>query len=207
MSKSARIFNALLVPGLLTAALAIVFLWLRAVPVSAHVVPSPCDFTTGGGYVLTDSGNNANFGLVAGCKNGGFYGHFNFVDHDTSGSFAGLHVSSDSITGYFDACISGCGNPPQYRDICGTADTNLFGPVYFRARTYDGGQPSGPPGTNPDRFGLKLANDSGSAVVVSTRELMGGNLTLHKPNPSNTGPNPPPDEFSACHMDDSGLGN
>src|SRR5712691_7893786 len=63
--------------------------------VSAHFVPQPCDFTTGGGFVITDGGNHANFGLVGGCKHEGFFGHVNFVDHDTTGTFAGLHVSSD----------------------------------------------------------------------------------------------------------------
>jgi hypothetical protein len=175
--------------------------------VSAHAVPAPCDFTTGGGFVITDSGNHANFGLVAGCKHDGFFGHVNFVDHDTTGMFAGLHVSSTSITGYFEPCSSDPTAPCPYRDICGTANTNLFGSVYFRVRTLDGGEPgSGPAG--PDRFGIKLEKDGvGSAVVVSTRFLAGGNIQLHKPNPSTTGPNPPPDEFTACHMDDSGLGS
>src|SRR2546430_11574212 len=33
-----------------------------------EVVPSPCDFTTGGGFVITDNGNHANFRLVGGGK-------------------------------------------------------------------------------------------------------------------------------------------
>ena len=191
--------------ALLACASLVFVLSIKNTPVvSAHVQPAPCDFTTGGGFVITDQGNHANFGLVAGCKNGGYFGHFNFVDHDTSGLFAGLHVSSTQITGYFDPCINGCGNAPRYRDICGTANTDLFGPVYFRARTYDGGEP----GIGVDRFGLKLEKDGvGSAVVVSTRFLAGGNIQLHKTNPSTTGPANPPDEITACHMDDSGLGS
>jgi len=60
----------------------------------------------------------------------------------------------------------------------------------------------------PDKFGIKLRSDilNAEAVVVSTRLLEGGNIQLHKPNPSTTGPNPPPEEFTACHMDDFGLG-
>jgi hypothetical protein len=203
MTKTQRTI-AKVICTLAAGALLTVILMLRTTStVSAHVLPSPCDFTTGGGFVITDQGNHANFGLVAGCKNGGYYGHFNFVDHDTSGMFAGLHVSSTQITGYFDPCLNGCGNAPKYRDICGTAKTNLFGDVYFRARTLDAGEP----GRN-DRFGLKLEKDGvGSAVVVSTRFLAGGNIQLHKPNPSNTGPANPPDEITACHMDDSGLGS
>src|SRR6266446_4884660 len=146
-----------------------------------------CDFTTGGGFVITDNMNHANFGLVAGCKHGGFFGHVNFVDHDTTGLFAGLHVSSDQITAYVDPFP-----PSRYRDICGTADTNLFGNVYFRVRTLDVAEPGSGP-TGPDKFGIELTGISppytgGHAVVVPTRFLRGGNMQLHKPNNSNTGP-------------------
>lgn len=182
--------------------LASVLLFKGIPEAKAHIVPSPCDFTTGGGFVLTDSGNHANFGLVGGCKNGGFFGHVNFVDHDTIGTFAGLHVSSDTIDAYFEPAAGS-----NVRDICGTADTNLFGTVKFRARTEDNGEP----GVGVDKFGLKLTGVSSpytgvSAVVVSTRLLAGGNIQLHKPNPSTTGPSTPPNEISACGSDDSGLG-
>lgn len=194
----AKFVSALFVGALLASVL-----MFRETPVArAHIVPSPCDFTTGGGFVLTDSGNHANFGLVGGCKNGGFFGHVNFVDHDTSGTFAGLHASSDSIDGYFEPFAGS-----NVRDICGTADTNLFGTVKFRARTEDNGEP----GIGVDKFGLKLTGVSppftgASAVVVSTRLLAGGNMQLHKSNPSTTGPSTPPSEITACGSDDSGLG-
>ncbi len=213
MSKTQKKIGQVAILAIMAGGLLVGLLTLRSTPVYAHVVPTPCDFTTGGGFVITDKtvtdgGNHANFGLVAGCKNGGFFGHFNFVDHDTSGMFAGLHVSSTQITGYFDPCFNGVCNspPPTYRDICGTANSNTFGSIFFRARTFDGGEPgSGPNG--PDRFGLKIEKDGvGEAVVVTTRFLAGGNIQLHKPNPSTTGPNPPPDEFTACHMSDAGLG-
>ena len=41
---------------------------------------------------------------------------------------------------------------------------------------------------------------------ATTRYLAGGNIQLHKPNPSTTGPSVPPDEITACGSDDSGLG-
>lgn len=57
---------------LFAAALFLALLTFKETPVAmAHVVPSPYDFTTGGGFVITDSGNHANCGLVGGCKNGG----------------------------------------------------------------------------------------------------------------------------------------
>jgi hypothetical protein len=196
----AGLASALLAGGLLMATLMI-----RPTTVKAHIVPSPCDFTTGGGFVLTDSGNHANFGLVGGCKNGGFFGHVNFVDHDTTGIFAGLHVSSDSINAYFEPAAGS-----NVRDICGTADTNLFGTVKFRARTEDNADPN-PGGRGVDKFGLKLTGVSPpytgmSAVVVTTRLLAGGDIELHKPNPSTTGPSVAPNEITACGSDDSGLG-
>jgi len=172
----------------------------------AHIVAIPCDFTTGGGFVITDNGNHANFGVVGGCKNGGFFGRVNFVDHDTTGLFAGLHVSSDTIDAYFEPAAGS-----NVRDICGTADTNLFGTVKFRARTEDNADPN-PGGAGVDKFGLKLTGVSPpytgmSAVVITTRVLGGGNIELHKPNPSTTGPSTPPDEITACGSDDSELGS
>jgi hypothetical protein len=206
MSKKQINFTKFVSP-LLAAGLLMAVLLLKSTPVAiAHIVPSPCDFTKGGGFVITDSGNHANFGLVGGCKNGGFFGHVNFVDHDTIGMFAGLHVSSDQITAYVQPDPT---SHPAYRDICGTADTNLFGQVYFRVRTFDGGEPGSGP-TGPDRFGIELANSTGTAhmVVVSTRFLMGGNIQLHKPNPSTTGPYMTEDQITAAcgGMDGSDLG-
>ncbi|HYL09690.1 MAG TPA: post-COAP-1 domain-containing protein [Candidatus Acidoferrales bacterium] len=198
----AKLASALLAVGFLAA-----ILMSTTTSVSAHIVPSPCDFTTGGGFVLTDQGNHANFGLVGGCKNGAFFGHVNFVDHDPPGTnfFAGLHVSSDTIDAYFEPFAGS-----NVRDICGTADTNnpSIPTVKFRARTEDNGEP----GIGVDMFGLKITATSGpftgtSAVVVSTRLLAGGNIQLHKPNPSTTGPSTPPDEFNACGSADSGLGS
>jgi len=189
--------------GVALLACAVTFTGLRVA--QAWIVPSTCDFTTGGGFVITDDGNHANFGLVGGCKNGGFFGHVNFVDHDTSGEFAGLHVSSDSIDAYLEP-VAGS----NVRDICGTADTNLFGTVKFRARTEDNADPN-PGGSGVDKFGLKLTGVSPpytgeTAVVITTRVLAGGDIELHKPNPSTTGPSTPPDEITACGSDDSGLG-
>ncbi len=202
MSKKEKKIGQLAILAIMAGGLLVGLLTVRSTPVYAHVVPSPCDFTTGGGFVYNDDGSKVNFGLVAGCKNGGFFGHVNVVNHDTTGMFAGLHISSDKITGYLDPCISGCGNTPKYRDICGIADTNLFGQVYFRARTYDGGEPgSGPNG--PDRFGIKICNNIGCSTHATppwlpTRFLQGGNIQLHKNNPS-TFYNGPTDEGTLCN--------
>lgn len=153
---------------------------------NAHFVPVPCDFITGGGFVFKDSGAMANFGAHGGCKNGAFWGHVNYVDHETS---PGYHVDSTEITGYLmDAPL------PNARDICGIARTNHDETVRFRVRMVDNGEP----GTS-DMFGIRLSN----GYHVSTRLLGGGgpgggNIQLHGPNPSTTGPVPAPDEATMC---------
>src|SRR5216684_3777954 len=214
-------------------------LTLRSTPVYAHIVPSPCDFTTGGGWILIpsgtasgsaalpESGAKANFGLVGGCKNGGFFGHVNYVDHNN-----GLHVSSTQILGYF--CVQQVGTTrgsdgslspvcaPNSRDICGTARTDQIGGVFFRVRTVDAEQQSSPP--PKDKFGIKLMgmNSDGTPngdvrYLVPTRCLAnglsacnavpgGGDIELHKANPSTTGPSPPPNEVTACGGSGDDLG-
>jgi hypothetical protein len=150
-------------------------------------VPSPCDFTTSGGFVLTDAGREANFGAHGGCKNGAFWGHVNYVDHNT-----GYHVDSIAITGYLTPSPGS-----NVRDICGMATTNNPSdgqPVLFRIRLIDNGEPG-----TADQFGIRLS----TGYSVTTRLLNagshgGGNIQLHDPNPSTTGPNPSPTEQMMC---------
>jgi hypothetical protein len=152
-------------------------------------VPGPCDFITGGGFVFTDLGAKANFGAHGGCKHGEFWGHVNYVDH---GGFMGVtpyHVNSIEITGYMMDDVA-----PTGREICGFARTNAGETLRFRVRMEDNGEP----GRN-DRFGIALEN----GYLVTTRLLGdggpgGGNIQLHKPNPSTTGPDPQPTEAEMC---------
>ena len=183
-----------------TAALAAVLVPLAAVAIhsavatvhasggtSPYTVPTPCDFTTSGGFVRTDSGREANFGAHGGCKSDGFWGHLNYVDHAT-----GYHVDSLDITGYLTPEPGS-----NVREICGTATTNNPlepQPVLFRVRLVDNGEP----GTG-DLFGIRLS----TGYVVTTRLLNaglhgGGNVQLHGPNPSTAGPNPAPSESTMC---------
>jgi hypothetical protein len=148
-------------------------------------VPSPCDFTTSGGFVLKDTGTKLTFGAHGGCKHGDFWGHLNITDHQT-----GLSINSLEIRGYLSA-------GPNVRDICGTATTNQGGnqPVDFRVRLVDNGEPG-----VADQFGIRLSN----GYVVETRLLNGGqngggNVQLHEPNPSTSGPDPSPDEATMCN--------
>jgi hypothetical protein len=153
----------------------------------AATVPAPCDFTTSGGFVLMDSGKEANFGAHGGCKSDGFWGHLNYVDHAS-----GYHVDSLTVTGYLTPTPGS-----NIREVCGTATTNNPAdaqPVLFRIRLIDNGEP----GTG-DQFGIRLSN----GYLVSTRLLNaglhgGGNVQLHGANPSTVGPNPSPDEAAMC---------
>ena len=148
-------------------------------------VPSPCDFATSGGFVITDNLEMANFGAHGGCKKGAFWGHVNYVDHAND-----YHVDSIRITGYLTPIADS-----DIRDICGVADTNSGElPVRFRVRIVDNGEPG-----SSDIFGIRLSN----GYHVAPRLLGGGfggggNVELHSPNPSTTAPNPAPDESAMC---------
>jgi hypothetical protein len=150
-------------------------------------VPSPCDFVTSGGFVITDSGKKANFAVHGGCKNGEFWGHLNFMDHTT-----GYTIDSIGITGFL-APVPGA----LTRDICGLATTNRDEPqpVWFRVRLSDIAEPG-----TWDEFGLRLS----TGYIVTTRALNagktgGGNVQVHDPNPSTVAPFPPPDDIVMCN--------
>ena len=166
--------------------------------VSAH--PAPCDFLTGGGFINTTGGGQhelakANFGIGGGCKHGlPTWGHLEYHDHGT-----GLNVHWIDITAYLGEG-DGLGDtrtdpktkqPIGTRLICGTARTNLLGDVDFMVMAEDKGEPG-----RDDEFDIRLAKDG---VVVYSTELDpgphklndgnggGGNIQLHKPNPSTFG--------------------
>jgi hypothetical protein len=166
--------------------------------VSAH--PSPCDFLTGGGFIITTGGGThepakANFGVGGGCKHGlPTWGHLEYHDHGN-----GLNVHWTEITAYL-AEGDGVGDtavdpktkqPIGTRLVCGTARSNLFGDVDFMVIVKDAGEPG-----VEDHFDIRIARQG---VVVYTTELDpgphqlndgqggGGNIQLHKPNPSTFG--------------------
>jgi hypothetical protein len=173
-----KVVSTLVAGALVAAALAV-----TSVPASAHFVPSPCDFITGGGFIFSNENERVNFGAHGGCKNGEFWGHVNFVHH--SALIGPYHVSSIEITGYlFDPAF------PNARDICGIARTSLDQTVRFRVRLEDNGEP----GKGTDRLGIRM--DTGYHLF--TRPLAGGNIQLHKPNRSTFGPSPTPDEGTMC---------
>jgi hypothetical protein len=148
----------------------------------------PCDFLTGGGWILRNSGAKANFGVGGGCKHGSpTWGHLNYIDHGN-----GLHVHWTSITAYLevDTSTDSKGRLIGARFICGTARTNQLGDVNFVVFARDRGEPG-----RDDEFIIRLKQNG---VTVYTTEgdsnhtlggpgPGGGNIQLHKPNPSTTG--------------------
>ena len=178
-----------------TAALALALVPLASVAVSHAVAqdggsggaPPPCDFVTSGGFVIKDNGKEANFGAHGGCKHDGFWGHLNYVDHDT-----GYHVDSIEVTGYLTPSPDS-----NIRDVCGTATTNAAEaqPVFFRVRLVDNGEPG-----VADLFGIRLSNGYSVPARLLGRGMHGGgNVQLHDPNPSTTGPTPSPSEDAMCN--------
>jgi hypothetical protein len=155
--------------------------------VIAHEVP--CDFLTGGGFIIRDDGAKANFGIGGGCKHGSpTWGHLQYIDHGT-----GLNVHWTSITGYFfseQRVDSQTRQPMGTRIICGTARSNHFGEVDWAVKVTDNGEPG-----SEDIFVIRVTQ---AGVTRYTTEFDsdhtlggggsgGGNIQLHKPNPSTTG--------------------
>jgi hypothetical protein len=148
-----------------------------------------CDFLTGGGFIIRDSGAKANFGVGGGCKHGSpTWGHLEYHDHGT-----GLNVHWTSITGYYEWESRGEEGSNQMmgsRLICGTARTNQFGNVDWAVLATDNGEPG-----KDDQFIIRLTQ---SGAIVYTTEgdsdhslggsgSGGGNIQLHGPNPSTNG--------------------
>jgi hypothetical protein len=165
-------------------------LGLVSAPANAH-----CDFFTGGGFVVRDSGAKGTFGVGGGCKHGEPWGHLEYHDHGT-----GLNVHWLTITGYVGGPTTGSETDPKregMRHVCGTARTNLAPPndvVDFRVTVVDNGEPG------VDDIFMILLGKSGALVYSNGDSDVslggsgpgGGNIQLHKPNPS-TGDFPPAD--------------
>ena len=195
-----RLASGLVVVALVVTSAILVVGTATAPSVKAWATLPPCDFLTGGGWIVYN-GNKANFGVGGGCKHGSpTWGHLEYIDHGT-----GLNVHCTSITEYqfLDDGSNGTdpktGQPIGTRKICGTARTNQFGDVNFAVRARDAGEP----GVN-DQFDIRLTDSTGTIVWYSTANECtwhylgsyapcapgnggGGNIQLHKPNPSTTG--------------------
>jgi hypothetical protein len=145
----------------------------------------PCDFVTGGGFIVRDSGDKANFGVAGSCKNDFSWGHLEYVDHSYTPP---LNVHWTSITAYLGPGCSPTG-PSDARCICGTATSDVFGNVEFGVVVEDVDEP----GVN-DVFKIRLTQggqpvyttESDSDHTLGGSGHGGGNIQLHKPDPSST---------------------
>jgi len=189
---------------------AIALLIIVGQPVGASIqLPPPgntvvaCDFVTGGGFIVGSgspesslaAGAKANFAVGGGVKNGAFWGHLEYVDHSYTPP---LNVHWTSITAYRGPGCSPTGpSDANTRCICGTARSNVFGDVEFGVVVDDLGEP----GVN-DVFKIRLTQggqpvyttESDSDHTLGGSGSGGGNIQLHKPNPSTT----PPPTFTEC---------
>ena len=211
MSQRARVIGkpvSALVAGGLLAAVALAILLLKPAPVKAWGTLPPCDFLTGGGWIVIN-GAKGTFGVGGGCKHGSpTWGHLEYHDHGYNGAVTngqGLNVHGTGITGYMFVDDGSNGGTDQHptgtRLVCGTARTNLPPPndnVNFVVRARDAGEP----GVN-DQFDIRLRNLAGMDIYNTPSECEwhylgsyapcapgnggGGNIQLHDGNPSNTG--------------------
>jgi hypothetical protein len=105
------------------------------------------------------------------------WGHLEYIDHGT-----GLNVHWITITAYMSDIV-GLPPDPNARIICGTASTNdPMNPIVdFLVRAADDDGPG-----SRDTFDIVLSNGY-NTFVAGPHTLAGGNITLHKPNPSTMG--------------------
>ena len=148
----------------------------------------PCDFVTGGGFIVgsgTSSlafGVKANFAVGGGVKNGAFWGHLEYNDHSTSPP---MRVHGTGVTGYFLGTDT---SKPNDRVITGTAQINGVDGFTYMVEVNDKAEP----GRGVDEFSIDLSNGAGfdyeAGFNYSDGPIAGGNIQLHPGNPSSTPP-------------------
>jgi hypothetical protein len=125
--------------------------------------PPVGDFVTGGGWITTQSGARANFGVAGGIKQSGFWGHLTYIDHGPNG----FKVKGTGVTGYE---VTGS----LSRRITGTAEVDGVGGFTYTVDVIDNGEPG-----REDTFTIELSNGYSASGT-----LAGGNIQLHaKPGP------------------------
>ena len=164
-----------------------------------HAWESPCDFLTGGGFIFTTASGahpvtKGTFAIGGGCKDGSpTWGHLEYHDHYTDLNAHWLTITAYLVEGEGDTSTDPqTGQPTGTRLVCGTARTNVYGDVDFMVRARDMGEP----GTS-DQFDIRLSqsgvivysteNEPGAPHELGDGAGGGGNIQLHKPNPSTTG--------------------
>ena len=140
-------------------------------PVGASIIVPPgttipCDFVTGGGFIVGSgtsslaAGAKANFAVGGGVKNGAFWGHLEYIDHGPNGP----KVHGTSVTNYVILSTN-------TRQIDGTAQVNGQDGFTYKVVVKDNGEP----GTD-DSFSIQLSNGYSAGG-----KLGGGNIKIHHP--------------------------
>lgn len=169
--------------------LLIAIVLLAGQPAGAYipVEGAACDFVTGGGWIRGSgtsslaAGAKANFGVGGGVKHGAFWGHLQYNDHSTSPP---KQVHGTSVTGY------ALGPNPNDRVIIGTARVNGVDGFTYTVAVTDNDEP----GRHVDEFSITLMHGDPPYEVYAAGTnygdgpIAGGNIQLHKRNPSNTPP-------------------
>jgi len=158
-------------------------------PVGASIIVPPgntvpCDFVTGGGFIVGSgtsslpAGTKANFAVGGGVKNGAFWGHLEYNDHSTSPP---MRVHGTGVTGYFLGTDT---SKPNDRVITGNAEINGVGGFTYMVEVNDKAEP----GRGVDEFSIDLSNGYEAGFTYGDGPIAGGNIQLHPGNRSSTPP-------------------
>ena len=160
-------------------------------PVGASIVVGdtvPCDFVTGGGFIVGSGtsdlavGAKANFAVGGGVKNDAFWGHLEYNDHSKNPP---MQVHGTAVTGYFLGTDT---SKPNDRVITGTARVNGVDGFTYMVEVNDNAEP----GRGVDEFSIDLSNGAGfeyeAGFNYSDGPIAGGNIQLHPGNRSSTPP-------------------
>jgi len=120
------------------------------------------DFVTGGGWIVTASGDKANFGVGGGIRKEAFWGHLNYIDHGT-----GMHVKGKAVTGYtvVDAVTRKINYDVTIDGVAGTAEVVVA----------DNGEPG-----RDDTFSIALSTGYSQGGSLGGDGHGGGNIQLHE---------------------------
>lgn len=203
-----KILTSLMVVSLMVG---VGYVYLQVAPTKAEAHEVVGDFITAGGFILSDlpappAPARANFGAAGGCKNGGWWGHLNHVDH---GFPSNLHIKHEEITCYvrlndFPPDPRN-GQPRGIRRVRGTATVNQMVtstttcapglPATYQLNLTDDGEP----GHDRDVYELMVCGGTGPCEFANHcyyafgklgegQQAGGGNVQLHKGNSSNSCP-------------------
>jgi len=120
------------------------------------------DKVTGGGWICTEDGGRANFGVGGGMQNGRLWGHLNYVGHGDS-----LHVKATEVTGY--SVVDATTRQITYNvTVNGAAATATV-------IVSDKGEPG-----RDDTFSISLSTGYSASGDLGGDRPGGGNIQLHK---------------------------